>query len=166
MENLPIQITASQAIQRALRGLYQWCSIFREHGKRFNVKSTQLKIALVRLFVLLTHDEIRDKISQRKVCSSPLLCEESAWRCDLETWLSDYWLQLLRRKRRRRPHIGCVFPPVAQCGTERSTELCLVMQQSGEGRHMSRVSDYILCAWPCSTPPPPPPSPSISTQLI
>lgn len=36
---------------------------------------------LVRLFVLLPRDEIKDKISERKVCSSP--CSVQNWRGDL-----------------------------------------------------------------------------------
>lgn len=42
-----------------------------------------------------------------------LQCEEWAWRCDLQTWLSDYWLQLWKR----RDHALAVFSLVAHCST-------------------------------------------------
>lgn len=64
-------------------------------------QSTWLNIAISRLarrvfFVPTTCDEIKDKIGERRAPFSSVRCEESAWRCDLLTWLQDYRLQLSR----------------------------------------------------------------------
>lgn len=61
-------------ILRTIRGLYQRFSIFHLRAKPFNIKATRLNIVLKVCypgFILLLCDEIRDKISKRKVCSSP-----------------------------------------------------------------------------------------------
>lgn len=65
-------------------------------------QSTWLNIAISRLarrfffFVPTTCDEIKDKIGERRAPFSSVRREESAWRCDLLTWLQDYRLQLSR----------------------------------------------------------------------
>lgn len=64
-------------------------------------QSTWLNIAISRLarrffFVPTTCDEIKDKIEERRAPFSSVRREESAWRCDLLTWLQDYRLQLSR----------------------------------------------------------------------
>lgn len=59
----------------------------------------------------------------RKGASFASRCEESARRCDSETWLSDYWWRKKkkkkkrkRRRRRRRPHIHDISSHVTRRG--------------------------------------------------
>lgn len=95
-------MSALHAILRALRGLYQWRSIFHRHAKRISVSVHLAKYSHKSVskafffFVPTTCDEIKDKIGERRAPFSSMRCEESAWRCDLLTWLQDYRLQLSR----------------------------------------------------------------------
>lgn len=126
-------------ILRALRGLYQWRSIFHLHGKQFNIEGTLLNIVLkvckpgfLSCFPVM---KLRIK-SARENCVLLL----AVWRMGVEMWFTDMAVRLLAPavEEEERPCIRCVF---SHSSLQHSTVWCCVLSCS----RVKRVRTWAVC---------------------